>query len=78
MKVQAEVSLYPLREADLTPPIQQFIERLESRGLQVAIGPLSSTVAGDSASLFDALREAFEDSAQGGARVLVLKIIGGA
>jgi len=33
MKVQAEISLYPLRQNELAKPIQRFIELLESSKL---------------------------------------------
>ena len=77
MRIQAEISLYPLREKDLTPPIHRFVERLERRGLTVETGPLSSMVVGESAEVFAALAEAFEVSAAEGKRALIVKIIGG-
>jgi len=43
MKVQAEVSLYPLRQDDLTKPIQQFVESLKSDDLNVKTGSIGLT-----------------------------------
>lgn len=60
MKVQAEISLYPLRCGDLTRPIRQFIELLENNKLKVKLGPMSSLISGDSRVVFESLREAFE------------------
>ena len=60
MKVQAEVSLYPLRQNDLAKPIQQFVQVMESNNLQVKIGLMSSFVTGDSQIVFESLRKAFE------------------
>jgi uncharacterized protein YqgV (UPF0045/DUF77 family) len=60
MKVQAEVSLYPLRQNELTKPIQQFVQVLESNKLKVELGPMSSLVTGDSQVVFESLQKAFE------------------
>ena len=60
MKVQAEISLYPLRCSDLTEPIQQFSELLKTNHLEVEIGPMSTFVAGDSQVVFENLKKAFE------------------
>jgi uncharacterized protein YqgV (UPF0045/DUF77 family) len=64
MKVQAEVSLYPLRQSELTKPIQQFIQALENDNLKVELGPMSSLVTGDSQVVFESLRKAFEQLAK--------------
>ena len=64
MKVQAEISLYPLRQNELTKPIQQFVQVLENNGLQVQTGSMSSFVMGDSQIVFESLREAFEQLAE--------------
>jgi len=64
MKVQAEISLYPLREDELTKPIQQFVQVLESNKLKVELGPMSSLVTGDSRVVFESLQKAFERIAE--------------
>jgi len=64
MKVQAEISLYPLRQSELTKPIQQFVQILENNKLQVKTGPMSSLVTGDSQVVFKSLRQAFEQLAK--------------
>jgi len=64
MKVQAEISLYPLRQNDLTKPIRQFIELLENNKLKVQLGPMSSLVIGDSKVVFESMRKAFEQLAK--------------
>lgn len=75
MLVQAEVSLYPLGEKDLAPPIFTFVRRLEREGLSVEPGPMSTLVAGASADVFAALREAYEETCLTGRRVLVVKLL---
>jgi uncharacterized protein YqgV (UPF0045/DUF77 family) len=64
MKIQAEISLYPLREKNLTKPVRQFIEVLENNDLKVATGAMSSIVSADSRIFFESLRKAFEQVAK--------------
>ena len=74
MKIQAEVSLYPLRQNDLTKPIQQFVESLKNRNLNVKTGSMSSVISGDSKIVFQSLQKAFEQTAQKYEVVLTAKI----
>jgi len=74
MKVQAEISLYPLRQKDLTEPIQQFIESLKSNNLDVESGTMSSVISGDSKIVFQSLQKAFEQAAQKYELILTAKI----
>jgi len=74
MKVQAEVSLYPLRQNDLTKPIQQFVQALESNKLKVEIGAMSSVISGEESIVFKGLQKAFEQAAQKCEVVLNVKI----
>jgi uncharacterized protein YqgV (UPF0045/DUF77 family) len=63
MKVQAEISLYPLRQNELTKPIRQFVQILENNELSVETGRMSSFVSADSEVLFQSLKKAFEQLA---------------
>jgi len=74
MKVQAEVSLYPLRQNDLTEPIQQFIESLKNENLNVKTGSMSSVISGEESIVFQSLQKAFEQAAQKYKVVLTAKI----
>jgi len=74
MKVQAEVSLYPLRQDDLTEPIQQFVESLKNENLNVKTGPMSSVISGDNKIVFQSLQKAFAQAAQKYEVVLTAKI----
>ena len=60
MKVQAEVSVYPLREQHLSESVAQFRHTMDSYGLAVKTGAMSTKVAGDSGDLFRGLGDAFE------------------
>jgi len=74
MKVRAEISLYPLRQNDLSKPIQQFVQVLESNKLQVETGPMSSLVTGDGQVIFESLQKAFEQLAKEYNVVMTAKI----
>ena len=74
MKVQAEVSLYPLRTRELSGPIGTFCEGLRLRGLDVQTRSMSTSIAGESSDLFGALQEGFERLAQENPLVMDIKI----
>ena len=74
MKVQAEISLYPLRENELTKPIQQFIQALKSNNLNIETGPMSTIITGEESVVFENLRKAFERIAQKYKIAMVAKI----
>ena len=74
MKVQAEVSLYLLRQNDLTEPIQQFVESLKSGDLKIKTGSMSSVISGDSKVVFHSLQKAFEQAAQKYEVILTTKL----
>jgi uncharacterized protein YqgV (UPF0045/DUF77 family) len=73
MKITAEFSLYPLKTADVTPAIVEFIDCVREAGLQVQPGPISTLVTGEIAEVFPALQRAYELSCRQGAAVLVVK-----
>ena len=74
MKVQAEISLYPLRQNDLTEPIQQFVESLKSNDIKVKTGSMSSVISGEESIVFQSLQKAFAQAAQKYDIVLNVKI----
>ena len=74
MSVSAQISLYPLRQQELSPGIDALCLALEREGLDVQVGPMSTLVAGESSRLFAALREGFEDAAAGGPVAMVVTV----
>ena len=74
MKVQAEISLYPLHQNELTKPIQKFVQVLEDNNLNVKTGAMSSLIAGDSQTFFENLQKAFEKIAQEYEVVMTVKV----
>ena len=74
MKVQAEVSLYPLRQKNLAKPVNWFCELLQKDEIEVCTGPMSSLITADSDVIFRSLKEAFEQLAKEYEVVLMAKI----
>ena len=59
MKIQAEVSIYPLRISNLSKPIEEFWDALKHNELEIESGSMSTRITGDSDTVFVALRSAF-------------------
>ena len=74
MKIQAEVSLYPLRKTSLEESIGTFVECLRHRGCSVSVGPMSSHLSGECGNVLQALAEAFEEVALDDDVVLTVKV----
>jgi uncharacterized protein YqgV (UPF0045/DUF77 family) len=60
MKVQAEVSVYPLRTLTLSRSIAAFCEVLRSHGLDVQTRSMSTFATGECSAVLEALRDGFE------------------
>ena len=73
MRIQAELSLYPLKTDDVTTVIFQFVETLRGAALEAETGPLSTLLTGEHDLVFAALAQAF--ATIGGDRVLVAKFV---
>jgi uncharacterized protein YqgV (UPF0045/DUF77 family) len=74
MKVQAEISLYPLRQNELTKPIQQFIGLLENNKLKIEPGPMSTLITGEESVVFEKLQKSFGQLAEKYQIVMTVKI----
>lgn len=70
--VTAQVSVYPLGEPALDPPIQQAIARLQAAGLIVEQGSMSTVIAGDVEAVFETLRQVFGDLAAQGQVIMAV------
>jgi tRNA-Thr(GGU) m(6)t(6)A37 methyltransferase TsaA len=71
MGLTAQVSLYPLRQPELAPAIDEALEIFRQYHLEVMPGPMSTLVSGDSVNLFKALQRAFQNAAKEGEVVMV-------
>lgn len=74
MVVSAQVSLYPLRQEQLSPAIHKLQMALAAGGLQVMPGPMSTLVTGEAPLLFDALKGAFDRAAATGHVVMTVTV----
>jgi uncharacterized protein YqgV (UPF0045/DUF77 family) len=74
MTTSAQISVYPLRQEHLGPAVDCVRRGLERRGLTPEVGPMSTTVVGESGVIFAALADAFEQAASGGQVVMAVTI----
>ena len=74
MIASAQISVYPLRQERLGPAVEVVRSCLAEHGLVPAVGPMSTTVVGEDAVLFAALRAAFDKSAETGHVVMTIVI----
>ena len=74
MRIQAEVSLYPLRTRDLSEPIDTFCRCLRQYDLRVDSRMMSTVVSGDSDTVFEAVKRAFSSVAQEHQVVMTAKL----
>jgi uncharacterized protein YqgV (UPF0045/DUF77 family) len=72
--ITAQVSLYPLRQNDLSPSIDAVAEAFARHGLERQTGAMSTLVWGDDEKVFPALVEAFRGAAAKGHAVMVITV----
>jgi len=73
--IKVEFSIYPFVEGEVPPShVQAAIEALTKAGLKVDVGPLSSSVAGESEPVLEALRHAQLAAISAGAQKFVVMI----
>ncbi|PMP77782.1 MAG: hypothetical protein C0183_16945 [Roseiflexus castenholzii] len=68
----AQVSLYPLRQEHLSPAIDAALALWRERGLDVRPGAMSTLIAGEEETVWEALRAAF--AAACGETVMVVTV----
>ncbi len=74
MTVNAQISVYPLRQERLGPAVESVRVTLEEHGLSARVGPMSTTVTGDGDAIFAALAKAFERTASTGQVVMTITV----
>ena len=70
-RITAQLSVYPLGEASLSPTIDKALRILRNHGLDVEAGTMSSLVSGDDDVVFAALQSVFHQIAAQGPVVMV-------
>ena len=74
MAISAQLSVYPLRQDQLSPAIQAVADALMAAGLRPHIGPMSTAVTGEVATIFAALQQAFVRAAATGDVVITVTL----
>jgi len=74
MRIQAEISIYPLRTQSLSKPIEEFCRILSEQGLEIKTTAMSTFVSGESTMVFKACQEAFEHASDTWQVVMNMKI----
>lgn len=74
MVISAQISIYPLRQEQLSPTIEAVRGALEAHGLQPEVGAMSTVVTGAVEDVFAALQEAFSQAATRGQVVMAVTV----
>jgi len=72
--IAAQVSLYPLRQSSIGPPIREAVRVFGEHGLEARMSEMSTLVWGEERAVFTALREAFHQAAVRGDTVMVIAL----
>lgn len=72
--ITAQISLYPLRQLSIGPPIREAVRVFGQHGLETRIGEMSTLVWGEEEAVFAALQEAFHRAAEGGDTVMTVTL----
>jgi len=72
--ITAQMSLYPLGEADLSPTIDAAIGEIERQGVEYRTGEMSTVLWGDDEKVFPALLGAFREAASRGHAVMTITV----
>jgi len=75
MRIQAELSLYPLRTKELAPSIEAFLRPLARKGISIDAGQMSTIVSGESRAVFRAISKGFEKVAKLNEIVLIRAMV---
>ena len=73
MRIQVEVSIYPLMTEDIKTVIHQFCTELQRDAHEVYVGQMSTFISGESDSIFPRIQRAFEMTANAHNVVMTLK-----
>ncbi len=72
--ITTQVSIYPLRQESIGPPIREAVRVFRRYGVNVRVGEMSTLVWGDEGVIFDALQAAFRTAAGRGDTVMTITI----
>ena len=72
--ITAQVSLYPLRQVSIGPPIREAVRVFREHGLEIRMGEMSTLVWGEEQVVFDALQDAFHRAAELGDTMMTVTL----
>lgn len=72
--ISAQVSVYPLRQDNLSPAVDAVVGALSRPGIERRTGEMSTVVWGDDEKVFPALLDAFRQAAAQGHMVMVITL----
>jgi uncharacterized protein YqgV (UPF0045/DUF77 family) len=73
-KVAAHLSVYPLRQEEVTPGIGAALDALAENGIEHETGVMGTMLWGDDDEVFKALHDAFHRAASVGKTTMVVTI----
>lgn len=73
MKIQAEISLYPLKESQISAYIDEFQNVIQQAGVSIRVGSMSTIIYGEREAVFQAVSDAFAQVADQCKVVLIVK-----
>jgi uncharacterized protein YqgV (UPF0045/DUF77 family) len=73
-KISAQLSVYPLRQAELTPGISAALDVISEFHVEKEIGVMSTMVWGEDEEVFRALLGAFRNAASVGKTTVVITV----
>jgi uncharacterized protein YqgV (UPF0045/DUF77 family) len=74
MAILAQVSIYPLRQTELTPAIDSALEAFEKYKILFKKGEMSTLLEGEPEQIFKALQAAFEKADEVGDLTMVITL----
>jgi uncharacterized protein YqgV (UPF0045/DUF77 family) len=74
IELTAQVSIYPLRQPQLSPTIDDTVRICRAQDLEVRPGPMSTLVSGDDDRVFVALKESLRSASLRGDVVMVVTL----
>lgn len=72
--ITAQVSIYPLRQKELSPSIDAVLDAFKRYDIEVQPGSMSTLLWGDSHHVFAALQDAFQKAASTGQVVMTMTV----
>jgi uncharacterized protein YqgV (UPF0045/DUF77 family) len=72
--ISCQFALYPLGTEHLGPAIDAAVSEMRSLGLEVDVGSMGTQVTGESDTVFEGLRRAFEAAANQGHVVMTVTV----